>query len=132
MKLSDLLVDPGLLDTFSPPRHAKTLNHRLWPKHDGASDLEVIHGYLGHGGGADPHFHAISDQMVYMLSGKLQIFGIEDDVVMKTGDFIFIPKGLEHRVEVLSPEGANIIVMYMPRLNSSDILPAKNLQATGS
>ena len=132
MKLSDLLVDPDQLDTFSPPRHAKTLNHRLWPKHEDASDIEVIHGFLGYGGGADPHFHAVSDQMVYMLSGQLQIFGAEDSVVMKTGHFMFIPRGLELRVEVLSPDGANIIVMYMPRLSTSDILPAKNLQVAGS
>lgn len=131
MKLSDLLVDPDHLDTFSPPRHAKTLNHRLWPKHEEASEIEVIHGFLGFGGGADPHFHAVSDQMIYMLSGELQIFGSEDNVVMKKGHFMFIPKGLEHRVEVLSPEGANIIVMYMPRLKVSDILPATNLQAAG-
>lgn len=129
MKLSDLLVDPAKLGSFSPPRHAKTLNHRLWPRHENPSDIEVIHGFLGHGGGADPHFHAVSDQMVYMLSGELKIFGIEDSVAMHPGQFIFIPKGLEHRVEVVSHAGANIIVMYMPRLSEADILPAKNLQA---
>ncbi|WP_434051910.1 MAG: cupin domain-containing protein [Roseibium sp.] len=132
MKLADLLVDPDQLYPFSPPKHANTLNHRLWPRHENPSDIEVIHGFLGHGGGADPHFHSVSDQMVYMLSGELKIIGNEDSVIMQAGQFIFIPKGLEHRVEVLSQDGANIIVMYMPRLSVSDILPAKNLQAAES
>jgi hypothetical protein len=29
MKLSDLRVDPKTLDTYTPPRHQGTVNHRL-------------------------------------------------------------------------------------------------------
>ncbi len=128
MKLSDLLVDPDKLATYSPPRHTDTLNHRLWPQQDDPdAPIEVIHGHLGAGGGADPHFHAKSDQMIYLLSGALKITGIEDSVTMAPGQFIFVPKYLEHRVDILNPEGVDIIVMYMPRLSLDDILPAKSV-----
>lgn len=127
MKLGDLLIDPDQLQTYSPPRHGKTVNHRLWPQTDGPAPIEVLHGHLGFGGGADAHYHAESDQMIYMLSGVMRIEGLEDSVVMKPGQFIFLPKGLEHRVHIENPENVNCIVMYMPRLGEDDIQPAKSL-----
>lgn len=126
MKLKDLLIDPDKLETYSPPRHAETVNHRLWPQTDGPAPIEVIHGFLGPGGGAEAHYHAESDQLLYVLSGTIRLEGLEDTVDMHKGQFIFVPKGLEHRLSVISPEGAKCLVMYMPRLNG-DILPAKSL-----
>ena len=122
MKLKDLLIDPNELETYSPPRHTETVNHRLWPQTGGPAPIEVLHGFLGPGGGAEAHYHAKSDQMIYILSGVMQIEGLEDTVEMHPGHFIFIPKGLEHRVHVVNPEGVNCIVMYMPRLGSDDII----------
>ncbi len=132
MKLAEFLVDPAKLATYSPPKHSETINHRLWPQEGCDAPIEVIHGFLGYGGGADPHFHALSDQMVYLLSGSMRITGIEDEVTMAPGQFIFIPKGQEHRVEILSPDGVNILVMYMPKLSVNDILPAKHLLPVGA
>lgn len=128
MKLSDLRVDPKKIDTYAPPRHQGTVNHRLWPKPGMRSPIEVIHGHLAFGGGADPHYHAVSDQMVYMLSGQLRIVGLEDEVILSDGEFMMLPKGLEHQVEVLTQPGADILVMYMPQLSFNDILPAKSLE----
>lgn len=128
MKLSDLRVDPKTLDTYAPPRHRGTVNHRLWPKPGMSGPIEVIRGHLAFGGGADPHYHANSDQMVYMLSGQLRIVGLEDEVILSNGEFMMLPKGLEHRVEVLTQPGADILVMYMPQLSFDDILPAKTLK----
>lgn len=127
MKLGDFLVDPKSLEAFTPPRHGETVNHRLWPMQDGPSGIEIIHGFLGHGGGAEPHFHRVSDQMIYMLSGQMRLVGLEDSVTLTPGQFLFIPKGTEHRVDILSAEGVNILVMYMPRLDVEDIRPAEAL-----
>ena len=132
MKLKDLLIDPNNLETYSPPRHAETVNHRLWPQTDGPAPIEVIHGFLGPNGGAEAHYHAESDQMIYMLSGIMRLEGQKDSVELHKGQFIFLPKGLEHRVHILNPEGVKCIVMYMPRLNSDDILPAKGLGKAAS
>ncbi|MEM8973106.1 MAG: cupin domain-containing protein [Pseudomonadota bacterium] len=132
MKLTDYLVDPAKLATYSPPKHAKTINHRLWPIEGRNAPFEIIHGFLGFEGGAEPHYHLVSDQMVYLLSGSLRIVGNEDEVTMEPGHFIYLPKGLEHRVDILSPEGVNILIMYMPRLSMDDILPAKHLLAAGA
>ncbi len=127
MNLQDLIVDPNKLDTYSPPRHGNTVNHRLWPQTDEPAPIEVLHGQLGFGGGADPHYHADSDQMIYSLSGVMRIEGLEDSVELHPGQFIFLPKGLEHQVHILNPEGVKCIVMYMPRLAEDDIRPAKQL-----
>lgn len=126
MKLKDLLIDPDKLETYAPPKHAETVNHRLWPQTDGPSAIEVIHGSLGPGGSAEAHYHANSDQLLYMLSGVIRLEGLEDSVDLLPGQFIFVPKGMEHRLTIISPEGAKCLVMYMPRLNG-DIQPAKNL-----
>lgn len=126
MKLSDLLIDPDVLETYSPPRHSETVNHRLWPQTEGPAPIEIIHGALGPGGSADAHYHANSDQLLYMLSGVIRMEGLEDSVDLHKGQFIFVPKGMEHQLTIMNPEGAKCLVMYMPRLNG-DILPAKRL-----
>ncbi|KAH7010280.1 RmlC-like cupin domain-containing protein [Ilyonectria destructans] len=79
---------PRLLDSFTEtwsPRLVATINdhHVKVAKIDGAFIW---------------HAHPNSDEIFYLLSGKLrmEIEG-QDDVVMEVGDMYTVPKGIKHR-----------------------------------
>ncbi|KAH6972298.1 RmlC-like cupin domain-containing protein [Ilyonectria sp. MPI-CAGE-AT-0026] len=105
---------PALLDSFTEtwsPRLVATINdhHVKVAKIDG----EFIW-----------HAHPNSDEIFYLLSGKLrmEIEG-QDDVVMEVGDMYTVPKGIRHRPVA---ENASIMMIeHETTVNTGDQLDSE-------
>lgn len=55
-----------------------------------------------HGG----EMHADGDEVLYLISGRANVVfldGTEDDVEMRPGDGLVVPKGVWHRVDIIEP-----------------------------
>ncbi|OTA01689.1 hypothetical protein A9Z42_0019990 [Trichoderma parareesei] len=65
------------------------------------------------------HAHPNSDELFYLLSGKLTIeLDGRDDVVMQVGDMFVIPKGLRHRP--VAEEASVMLMEHESTVNTGD------------
>ncbi|PTB65134.1 RmlC-like cupin [Trichoderma citrinoviride] len=65
------------------------------------------------------HAHPNSDELFYLLSGKLTIeLEGRDDVVMQVGDMFVIPKGLRHRP--VAKEASVMLIEHESTVNTGD------------
>lgn len=66
------------------------------------------------------HFHADHTEVVYVLSGKGSMTLGDQKKLIQEGDYIFIPAGTHHTVEVLSDEPMKVISIQTPYFDGSD------------
>ncbi|NQV52439.1 MAG: cupin domain-containing protein [Flavobacteriales bacterium] len=66
------------------------------------------------------HFHAAHTEVVYVLEGKGTMTLDDDERVMQKGDYVFIPKGTRHSVQVLSDEAMKVLSIQTPQFDGSD------------
>ncbi|KAL7804903.1 RmlC-like cupin [Trichoderma aethiopicum] len=65
------------------------------------------------------HAHPNSDELFYLLAGKLTIeLDGRDDVVMQVGDMFVIPKGLRHRP--VAQEASVMLIEHESTVNTGD------------
>ena len=63
------------------------------------------------------HTHVRVDESFFMLDGKLNVhFGADGERVehVTPGMYVFMPHGVPHAIEILSPEGARMIAVSTP------------------
>lgn len=60
-----------------------------------------------------PHTHTKEDEIYYLLDGEVQFMAGEEEHLLKTGDFIYLPKNIPHHWKLLS-DTARILVQVMP------------------
>ena len=66
--------------------------------------------------------HLAGDEVLHLVSGQARIVfrdHPENDVTIKTGDTVIVPKGLWHRVEILEP----CYIVYLSPGKDNEILP---------
>lgn len=106
-------VKPEDLQPYSPPGHDSTVNRRLIGEENvGAKCFEVVLGEIGTGGGAHPHSHADMEHGYYLLEGKCLIRVGQETQEITPGMTVFIPKGIEHEINVIEP--IKVLVFYSP------------------
>ncbi|KAL7935741.1 RmlC-like cupin domain-containing protein [Trichoderma chlorosporum] len=65
------------------------------------------------------HAHPNSDELFYLLAGKLTLeLEGQDDVVMQVGDMFVIPKGLRHRP--IAEEASVMLIEHESTVNTGD------------
>lgn len=67
-----------------------------------------------------PHYHAAHTEQVVVLSGEADMMLGDQNLHIKSGDVIFIPKGTKHSVTVTSTEPLKIISIQAPFFDGSD------------
>lgn len=112
------------LVAYQPPHHAATVNRRIFTANDGLGDFTMVRGTLQPGGGADPHFHRVSDQVIFVISGMCRVLCGTSDVVLSANDTAFLPRGTPHAVEVLGDAALELHITYLPGLREDDTVPA--------
>jgi quercetin dioxygenase-like cupin family protein len=70
--------------------------------------------------GVKEHYHEHHTEVVYVLEGEGRMKLNEDWRMVKAGDYIFIPKGTRHAVEVISDEPMKVISIQSPRFDGTD------------
>jgi uncharacterized RmlC-like cupin family protein len=76
-------------------------------KTSGARGLSMSLVVIPPGGSAIPHFHRGFETAIYILEGEVETkFGenLQDSVINKAGDFLYIPENLPHQPVNLSHE----------------------------
>ena len=68
----------------------------------------------------DWHAHANEDEAFFVLSGEIAIDFRDGTVALAQGDFLIVPKGVEHRPRALTHEP--LVLMFEPAttLNTGD------------
>lgn len=71
-----------------------------------AADVEGAH---------DWHAHDTSDEVVYVIEGRGRYTFRDAEVTYEAGDFIFIPRGVEHKNVALSGN-VRVIAIFNPAI----------------
>lgn len=61
-----------------------------------------------------PHAHHLEDEMFYLLDGALEVSCADKSWRVEVGGFVFLPKGLPHRFEVLGGRPARLLQLTTP------------------
>jgi quercetin dioxygenase-like cupin family protein len=66
------------------------------------------------GGGPPPHTHSREDEAYYVLSGALEFRVGTTEVMAETGDFVFLPRGIEHSFTNRGDHDARALLLITP------------------
>ena len=122
MKLSDCVVRINQLKPYSPDAHAGTLNRRIIGQETvGAKNMEVLLGEIEPSGIAEPHFHSGTEQVIYLLEGRIEVGMRGEKEQLGPGDTAYFPPGEKHQVIVMGDQPAKMLVIYAPPLQSAEI-----------
>jgi quercetin dioxygenase-like cupin family protein len=121
MKLSDCVVRVDRLEPYSPDLHAGTVNRRIIGQETvGAKNMEIVLGELDPSGVAEPHSHSGTEQVIYLLKGRIEVEMRGEKMQLEPGDTVYFPPGETHRVVVLGDRPAKLLVTYSPPIQSAD------------
>lgn len=71
----------------------------------GAKEISMSIAVIPPGACAEPHFHPHHETVIYLIQGEVETRygkGLKQTVVMKAGDFMFVPPGVPHEPRNLS------------------------------
>jgi quercetin dioxygenase-like cupin family protein len=60
------------------------------------------------------HVHSTEDEMFYVVQGELTFDCDGDSFEVKTGGFVFLPRGLSHNYTVRSDDSVRLLVITAP------------------
>ena len=66
----------------------------------GAKKISMSIAVIPPGASAEPHFHPDHETAIYLLNGRVETRygeGLQQTVIMETGDFMFVPPGALHQ-----------------------------------
>lgn len=75
--------------------------------------FSLIHGYEIQGLEPPPHTHTREDESFYLLSGEIKYFVGEKTFNAKAGDWVFLPRNIQHSFQVIS-ENAEVLIHLSP------------------
>ena len=62
----------------------------------------------------DPHVHPGSDELIYVLDGRVRYRVGERTVEAAAGASVFVPRGTVHAAETVGPGPARVLAAYVP------------------
>jgi mannose-6-phosphate isomerase-like protein (cupin superfamily) len=66
------------------------------------------------------HHHDDEDEMFLVVKGRLRMRFRDGEVAVLPGEFIIVPKGVEHKPEALTPETKIMLVEKSETVNTGD------------
>ena len=60
-------------------------------------------------GGPPPHVHLERDEAFYVLEGRYTFIRGEDELILESGEFIFVPRGTRHHFRTLATPSRTLI-----------------------
>jgi len=80
-------------------------------------------------GAEEPHIHETHDLTVFVVSGYGYVHFKDRSEKIKVGDVIYIPRGVIHWGENLSPNGTEVYVVFTPPFDGTDVKVVEEDQA---
>lgn len=84
------------------------------PKTTGAKDLVMIEVILNPGGGHNFHLHPEQEEVIYVISGTIEQWLLQERQQLTPGDSIFIPANTVHASFNVGDEPAKLMVALAP------------------
>ena len=84
------------------------------PPNTGARDLTVIHVTLAPGKGHNFHKHPDQEEVIYVVSGKVEQWVDRDKRILAPGDCVFIPPDTVHASFNVGASDATIVAILGP------------------
>ncbi len=104
------------LDTYAPPGHSGTRNHRLTDR-GFCPGFELVHGEVAPGGEAERHHHDGEHQAMFVLAGECTVtLGDHAPRRCGPGTIVRIPPGLDHHVHNHGDVPLRVLIVYSPPL----------------
>jgi len=66
------------------------------------------------GGGPPPHVHTREDETFYVLDGVLEVTVGTQTSVVRTGDFVYLPRGTTHCFRNMDVNAARMLILTTP------------------
>jgi mannose-6-phosphate isomerase-like protein (cupin superfamily) len=79
-----------------------------------SGSLGLVEATVPPGGGPVAHVHPRNDEAFYVLSGELEILDGSCSFLARSGDFVFVPRGIRHRFKNTGVHGARMLFMFTP------------------
>ncbi|MEU3711966.1 quercetin 2,3-dioxygenase [Streptomyces catenulae] len=77
-------------------------------------DLAMLEASVPPGGGPPLHNHTHEDEAFYLLSGELEMYADGTDHAVRSGDFVFVPRGIYHRFRNTGHHPARLLAVFTP------------------
>ena len=84
------------------------------PPSTGAKDLTVIGVTVAPGKGHDFHKHLDQEEVIYVVSGRVEQWGDQERRILGPGDSAFLPAGTVHASFNVGNEDASIVAILSP------------------
>jgi quercetin dioxygenase-like cupin family protein len=99
---------------YVPPGHSKVLDKVLVDRNTvGAENVVVWYGYLEPEAEAEAHVHSGSEQVYFVIKGKIR-FEVDGETFIGVPNSVtFVPRGSRHALKVLE-EKAEMLVITAP------------------
>ncbi len=81
---------------------------------DSGGAYSVFEDMIPPGAGPVPHTHTKEDETIYVLEGELRAWLGGKQYDMKTGDFVHMPRGVQHYFKNVSDEPTRLLLSYTP------------------
>jgi quercetin dioxygenase-like cupin family protein len=109
------------------------------PSSTGAKQLTILDGKLFPGKGHDFHKHAAQEEVILVVSGKIEQWLDQDKLVLGPGDSVFVPPNTVHASFNVGTEEAHILAIFGPsvgkdgleNIDMSEVSPWKGLRPKG-
>jgi mannose-6-phosphate isomerase-like protein (cupin superfamily) len=69
----------------------------------------------------DWHHHDVEDELFLVVAGRLRMAFRESTVDLEAGEFIIVPRGVEHCPEALTDECHVVLIEPKTTLNTGDV-----------
>lgn len=79
---------------------------------DGA--YSVFEDYIPPGKGPVPHTHTKEDETIFVLEGELRAWLGPNEYNLQVGDFVHMPRGVQHYFKNVSDEPTKLLLTYTP------------------
>jgi quercetin dioxygenase-like cupin family protein len=66
------------------------------------------------GGGPVAHIHTRNDEAFYVLAGELEMLDGGSTFIARTGDFVFVPRGIRHRFKNVGVHAVRLLLLFTP------------------
>lgn len=94
-----------------------------------AGEVNDAHVKLAKFAGAfDWHHHDAEDELFLVVAGRMRMGLRDGDIDLDAGEFIIIPKGMEHRPEALTEECHVLLLEPKTTLNTGNIVNARTVE----
>ena len=94
-----------------------------------AGEVNDAHVKLAKFSGAfDWHHHEIEDELFLVIAGKMRMGLRDGHIDVDAGEFVIIPRGVEHRPEALTDECHVLLLEPKTTLNTGNVVTARTVE----